>query len=274
MTVLNIAAYRFVALPDPGALVEPLRERAAALTLRGTVIVASEGVNLFLAGDGAAIDAFIAFLASDARMVDVDGRPAFAHLTIKRSTSATQPFRKLRVKQKPEIVTLRRPEIRPAAARAPVVSPETLRTWLAQGHDDDGRAVVLLDTRNAFEFDEGAFVGARHLGLERFDAFPEAIDRHLDDWRDETVVTYCTGGIRCETAALYMRQQGFARVHQLDGGILGWFERIGDAHWRGDCFVFDERLALKPDLTGRDEPSPSMRAVLPLRSPPVVAHRG
>ena len=250
--MLNIAAYRFVSLPDPGALVAPLRERAAALALRGTVIVADEGVNLFLAGDAAAVDAFFASIASDERMRDAEGLPAFDRLTIKRSVSATQPFRKLRVKHKPEIVTLRRPEVRPVMGRAPLVSPERLRTWLDQGHDDEGRAVVMLDTRNGFEVDEGSFVGAQHLGLERFDAFPDAIDGRLDAWRDETIVTYCTGGIRCEKAALYMTQRGFARVHQLDGGILGWFERVGDAHWRGDCFVFDERVALAPDLTSRN----------------------
>ncbi len=254
MSVVNLAAYRFVSLPDPGALVDPLRERAAALSLRGTVIVADEGINLFLAGDAIAADDFLGFLASDPRMHDTDGRPAFAGLTVKRSTSAAQPFRKLRVKHKPEIVTMRRPEIRPAAARAPVVSPERLQAWLTQGHDDEGRPVLLLDTRNGFEFDEGAFVGARHLGIERFDAFPAAIGEHRDAWRDETVVTYCTGGIRCEKAALYMQRQGFARVVQLDGGILNYFERVGDAHWRGDCFVFDERRAVDPDLEERGGP--------------------
>ena len=110
---------------------------------------------------------------------------------------------------------------------------------------------MLLDTRNGFEVDEGAFVGARHLGLARFEQFPDAIDRRLDPWRDEVIVTYCTGGIRCEKAALYMRQRGFTRVVQLDGGILGYFEHVGGAHWRGDCFVFDERTALTPELAGR-----------------------
>ena len=255
MSVLNIAAYRFVPLPEPGALVDPLRERATALSLRGTVIVADEGINLFLAGDEAAIDAFIDFLAADERMRDAAGQAAFDPLTIKRSVSSTRPFRKLRVKHKPEIVTLRRPEVRPVDRRAPVVSPERLQAWLAQGHDDEGRAVMLLDTRNGFEFDAGAFVGARHLGIERFEAFPKAIAEQLDAWRDETIVTYCTGGIRCEKAAIHMLQQGFARVHQLDGGILEYFERIGDAHWRGDCFVFDERRQLAPDLTTRTEPA-------------------
>ena len=108
--------------------------------------------------------------------------------------------------------------------------------------------MTLLDTRNAFEVARGTFRGARHLGLERFDAFPAAVDALPDAWRDETVVTFCTGGIRCEKAALYMRERGFSRVLQLDGGILDWFDQVGGAHWDGSCFVFDERVALDPNL--------------------------
>ena len=143
---------------------------------------------------------------------------------------------------------MRRPRIDPGTARAPAVEPERLARWLAQGHDDDGREVVLLDTRNAFEVAQGSFDGARHLGLERFESFPERIDALRDEVAGRTVVTFCTGGIRCEKAALHMQDVGFDRVVQLDGGILNYFERVGAAHWHGACFVFDERVALTPDL--------------------------
>jgi UPF0176 protein len=143
---------------------------------------------------------------------------------------------------------MRRPEVRPGLARAPTIAPERLQTWLGQGHDDEGRALLLLDTRNAFEFRHGAFDHARHLDIARFDAFPAAIDAVIDTLQGATVVTYCTGGIRCEKAALYLQDRGVEHVHQLEGGILNYFERVGDAHWHGDCFVFDERRALDPQL--------------------------
>jgi UPF0176 protein len=246
--ILNIAAYRFVPLTDPASWIDALRERCDVLDLKGTVIVAHEGINLFLAGASAAIEAFIAWLTGDPRFVDAQGEPAFTGLRVKRSWSDTQPFGRLRIKHKPEIVTMRRATVQPTASRAAAIAPECLATWLAQGHDDDGKPVVLLDTRNAFEVAHGHFEGARHLDIERFDAFPDAVDRVLDELRDQTIVTYCTGGIRCEKAALYMKEAGFTRVLQLDGGILDYFEQVGDQHWQGSCFVFDERIAVDASL--------------------------
>jgi len=266
VTVQNIAAYRFVPLDDPGRWRDGLRERCDALGLKGTIIVADEGINLFLAGAEPAVEALLDWLATDPRFVDRGGRPAFENLTVKRSVSDTQPFRRLRIKHKGEIVTMRRPVVRPEHARAPAITPEVLAAWLDRGRDDDGRPVRLLDARNAFEVEHGTFDGAQHLGLARFDEFPAAVDRLRDAWRDETVVTFCTGGIRCEKAALYMRDSGFTRVVQLDGGILDYLQRVGGRHWRGDCFVFDERVALSVDLDprgvspARDDPA---RAVPP-----------
>jgi UPF0176 protein len=248
--VLNIAAYRFVSLDGPADWVATLFERADGLGLKGTVIVADEGINLFLAGEPSSIEAFISWLARDPRFVASDGRQAFVDLHIKRSRSDAQPFRRLRVKHKAEIVTMRRPTVRPDRGRAPTIAPHRLAAWLAQGHDDDGRPFKLLDTRNAFEVAHGTFDGAEHLDLARFEAFPDAIDRSPRASRDETIVTFCTGGIRCEKAALYMRDHGYARVLQLDGGILGYFAEVGDAHFHGDCFVFDERVALKAETSG------------------------
>ncbi len=244
MSILNVAAYRFVPLPDAAALVAPLRARCTAGGLKGTVIVAAEGINLFLAGANDAIDGFLGWLATDAAFVDGNGRPLFAALPVRRSRSATQPFARLKVKVRPEIVTMRRPTVRPTEGRAPALAPERLAAWLAQGHDDDGRLVVLLDTRNAFEVEHGAFDGARHLQLAKFDDFPAAVDAVADTLRDQTVVTYCTGGIRCEKAALHLQASGFAHVWQLDGGILAYLATVGGRHWRGDCFVFDDRVAV------------------------------
>lgn len=248
VSIVNIAAYRFVSLPDPVALVEPLRVRCRALALKGTVIVADEGINLFLAGAGSAIDDVLQWLATDPLFIDSDGAAAFERLEVKRSGSDAQPFGRLRVRHKREIVTMRRPDVAPGAARAPAIGPERLADWITRGSDDSGRPIVLLDTRNAFEVAHGSFAGARHLDLARFDAFPAAVQALQPELHDTTVVTFCTGGIRCEKAALYMRGAGFARVLQLDGGILDYFDKVGGAHWQGDCFVFDDRVALRSDL--------------------------
>ncbi len=138
---------------------------------------------------------------------------------------------------------------------APGSAPERLAEWLARGSDDDGRPVALLDTRNAFEVAHGTFAGARHLGLARFDQFPDAIDALNQELVDRTVVTFCTGGIRCEKAALWMQEAGMDNVLQLDGGILGYFEQVGGQGYRGRCFVFDQRVALDAQLKPLVDPA-------------------
>ncbi|MBU3694212.1 MAG: hypothetical protein FGM40_05200 [Rhodocyclaceae bacterium] len=237
--VANVAAYHFARIDDPQALRAPLREWCAAAGLKGTVLLATEGINAFLAGPQAGIEEVLARLRA---------LPGFCELEAKWSGSETVPFRRLWVRVKPEIVTLRRPGFDRAATPAPRVSAQTLRRWLDRGCDDDGRPVTLLDTRNAWEVAVGSFDGALDPGIARFSQFAGRLEdyAHL---RDETVVTFCTGGIRCEKAAPLMVEQGFARVYQLEGGILRWFEACGGAHWRGDCAVFDDRKALRPDLT-------------------------
>jgi UPF0176 protein len=252
VSVLNVAAYRFVPLDEPQRWIDALFARANAGDLKGTMIVADEGINLFLAGRTDEVEAFIVWLGNDPRFVARDGSAAFANLSVKRSRSASVPFRRLRVRHRPEIVTMRRDAIRPVARRAPTITPEQLDRWLARGSDDDGRPLVLLDTRNAFEVALGTFDGAVHLDLARFESFPAAVLDQRDAWTDRTVVTFCTGGIRCEKAALFMQDAGFPDVFQLDGGILGYFERVGGAHWRGQCFVFDERTSVDPALAPRD----------------------
>lgn len=237
-SVLNISAYLFTRLGDAHDLRPVLRDRALAAGIKGTILLAEEGVNMFLAGDAHAVRGFVATLRED---------PRFAQLTTKESWSDAQPFGRLLVKVKREIIRMDHPTIRPDADRAPAVAPATLRRWLDAGRDDAGREVVLLDTRNAFEVGYGAFDGAMDLRLERFTQFPDAASAAASDLRGKTVVSYCTGGIRCEKAAIYLREAG-VDAYQLDGGILGYFEQVGGDHWRGECFVFDERESLTPDL--------------------------
>lgn len=241
--VLNVAAYRFVAIDEIESLRTTLFERAEAVSLKGTILLAPEGINLFLAGEPTAVHRFLDELGRDARFTD---------LPIKESLSSQVPFKRLRVRIKREIIRMNHPAIRPVAGRAPAVAPEVLARWLDAGHDDEGRPVVMLDTRNAFEVDAGAFEGACDWRISRFSEFPEAFDSHRAELAGKTVVSYCTGGIRCEKAAIYMRQQmPDAPIYQLDGGILRYFEDMGGNHFRGDCFVFDERETLDADLSPR-----------------------
>lgn len=237
--VLNVSAYQFVPLPDAAALREPLLARARALDLKGTILLADEGINLFLAGSEASVRTLLAELRADPRLAD---------LQAKESWSAEVPFARMLVKHKREIIRMNHPAIRPHQGRAPALDAQTLRRWLDQGHDDEGRPVVTLDTRNAFEVDYGSFEGAIDWRLDRFSDFPQALESHLGDLQGKTVVSFCTGGIRCEKAALVMQEAGLQDVWQLEGGILKYFEETGGAHFQGTCFVFDEREALDPGL--------------------------
>lgn len=237
--ITNIAAYRFTALPDADAVAQWLGDAARAQDLRGTILAAEEGLNLFLAGPQPGIDAFIDVLRADVR---------FADLRIKRSSSAQQPFARLKVKRKPEIIAFRRggpvPPTQPQAAVAPV----TLQRWLRQGRDDAGRRVVLLDTRNREEMAYGTFEGALQLPIDNFTDLPDALAAHRDGLADATVVSFCTGGVRCEKLLPWLHADGMTNLMQLDGGILGYFEAVGGDGYAGSCFVFDERVAVLPDL--------------------------
>ncbi|ARV17864.1 hypothetical protein AEP_00911 [Curvibacter sp. AEP1-3] len=238
-TVLNISSYKFIPLPDAAALREVLLARAQALQLKGTILLAEEGINLFLAGPADDVRSFVSQLQQD---------PRFADIAPKESWSDTQPFKKMLVKVKGEIIRMNHPTIKPADGRAPSVAPATVKRWLDQGHDDNGRPVVTLDTRNDFEVDEGTFDGAIDWRITKFTEFPDAFRAHLDELKDKTVVSFCTGGIRCEKAAILMREEGLEHVYQLEGGILKYFEETDGSHYNGGCFVFDERRALGADL--------------------------
>ena len=248
MDTLNIAAYKFVALNDLPALQCAVLHQAHTAALKGTVLLAEEGINLFLAGGAAQISGFVAWLQADARLADLD---------IKQSWSTNQPFKKLLVKVKAEIIRMNHPAIRPSAGRAPALDAATLKRWLDQGHDDTGRPVVTLDTRNAFEADVGTFTHAIDWRIDKFTEFPAALLNHQADLAGKTVVSFCTGGIRCEKAAIYMQEAGLEHVFQLDGGILKYFETVGRAHFEGECFVFDARRALDGQLAPQADHSPA-----------------
>lgn len=246
MSTVNIATYKFVPILEPEFWREPLRDRCSTLDLKGTIIVAPEGINVFLAGTREAISSFLDYLRNDALF---QGR--FADLDIKESFSESQPFGKMVVRIAKEIITMRHPGTPcPSDRRAPSVSPQQLKDWLDRGVDDDGRPVVLLDTRNDFEVKMGTFKNALELNLDMFSQFPSRFEQLSKDSNlaDKTVVSFCTGGVRCEKAVLFMEGLGLEKVYQLDGGILRYFEDVGGEHWDGECFVFDDRYALDPAL--------------------------
>lgn len=236
---VNIAAYKFISIDDALDKRPEFLAKCNDLSLKGTVLLSPEGINLFLAGTRADIDSFLAWVRADAR---------FADLEVKESYSDDQPFKYMLVKLKREIITMKHPLIKPEEGRAPAVDAITLKRWLDQGHDDDGKAVVMMDTRNDFEVDVGTFNDTIDYRITKFSEFPEIVAQNKDVLADKTVVTFCTGGIRCEKAAIYMKNVGYDSVYQLDGGILKYFEEVGGDHYTGDCFVFDHRTALNPRL--------------------------
>ena len=238
-SIVNIAAYKFVTFNDTVELRPRLQALCTDLELKGTILLSPEGINLFLAGTRESISTFVSWLRSDARFADIE---------IKESLSEKQPFNRMLVRLKREIITMKHPLIQPELGRAPVVTATVLKEWLDKGHDDQGRPVVMLDTRNAFEVDVGTFENTIDYRIHKFSEFPEVIASHKDELNDKTIVTFCTGGIRCEKAAIHMKNIGYESVYQLEGGILKYFEEVGGAHYEGDCFVFDHRTALNPEL--------------------------
>ncbi|GAB3553854.1 sulfurtransferase [Noviherbaspirillum agri] len=240
---VNIAGYKFITFADTAEKRPEFRKICVELGLKGTILLSPEGINLFLAGLREPIDRFLAWLRADER---------FADLEVKESYSERQPFTKMLVRLKREIITMKHPLIQPEKGRAPAVDAKTLKRWLDLGHDDAGKPVVMLDTRNAFEVDVGTFDNTIDYRIEKFSEFPEVVAQHKDELAGKTVVTFCTGGIRCEKAAIHMQDIGINSVYQLEGGILKYFEEVGGAHYTGDCFVFDHRTALNPQLQATD----------------------
>ncbi len=236
MSILNISAYKFVNFSQTELLTlkQKLKDKGTALNLKGTILLSTEGINQYLAGPVEAIAEFKNFLAE---------MPAFANLFYKESWSKTQPFDRMIVKIKAEIIPFKADNIAPATFTAPHLSPETLKQWYEEKRD-----MVVLDTRNDYEIRIGKFADAIHLNLQHFRHFPDAAKQIMAELKDKPIVTYCTGGIRCEKAAAWMLQAGFKEVYQLDGGILNYFEQCGGAHYEGECYVFDHRVAIDSHL--------------------------
>ncbi len=237
--VLNIAGYLFVELLDLERLRSMFSDAACKLGLLGTVLIAGEGINVSLAGPPVEVRDWLDI---------VRAQPGFSRFTVKETWSATVPFQRLKVKVKREIIRMDHPTISPTHQRANAVAPVTLKHWLDQGHDDEGRPIVMLDTRNAFEVECGTFAGAVHWDISKFTEFPKRVAARVAELAGKRVVSFCTGGIRCEKAAIFMREAGVDNVVQLDGGILQYFDDVGQAHFGGSCFVFDERISLRGNL--------------------------
>jgi UPF0176 protein len=232
--IVNIAAYKFVRLPELRALRARLLALCRGWQLKGTILLSAEGVNLFVAGAQDRIDLLLAELRSI---------PGLADLDPKVSRTAHQPFNRMLVRLKKEIIAFGIEGIDPAQRTSPKLAAKELKQWL-----DEGRPVTLLDTRNDYEVKLGTFKNARAIGIDHFRDFPAAVRQLPPALKDQPIVMFCTGGIRCEKAGPFMEREGFSKIYQLDGGILKYFETCGEAHYEGECFVFDQRVGLDPSL--------------------------
>jgi UPF0176 protein len=211
-----------------------LQEATKAHGLKGTILLAPEGINFFLAGTRPQLAAVLEVI----RAV-----PGLADVVPKESPSSDQPFKRMLVKIKKEIIAFGVEGVDPARRPATKISARRLKQWL-----DEGRPVTLLDTRNDYEVRMGTFKGAIVPQIWNFRDFPAAVENLPAELKTQPVVMFCTGGIRCEKAGPFMAMQGYTDVLQLDGGILKYFEEVGGAHYEGECFVFDERVGVGPDL--------------------------
>jgi UPF0176 protein len=235
MSVVVATFYKFVPVEDGEALQRSLQDLCAAVELYGTILVAEEGLNATIAGDESAIAALLDFLRSDAR---------FSDLTAKYSTAATPPFGQMKVKIKREIVTLGQPEANPTDQVGTYVPPTE---WNRLITDPD---VVLIDARNDYEVNIGTFQGAVNPHTDSFRELPDYLTATLNPQHHKKVAMFCTGGIRCEKATSYLLRQGFEQVYHLQGGILQYLEEVPETEslWEGECFVFDERVAVRHGL--------------------------
>ena len=236
--VVNLAGYRFVDLPDRDELRQPFRDICAVMGLKGTILLSPNGINFFLAGSQEGVNGYLAFLNKDER---------FADIRLKISYSDYQPFRRMLVRLKKEIIALGLDEVRPVEHSGPTIEPMEFKAWM-----DGGREVMILDTRNDYELRVGTFENAVDLDIQSFRDFPDAIKQLPQENKSIPVVMFCTGGIRCEKASVVMENEGWENVYQLNGGILGYFEQTDGSHWNGDCFVFDQRVALDKNLQETD----------------------
>lgn len=236
MKYLNLSGYKFITLDErilPN-LRQDLLQHAMENQIKGSILLSPEGINVFISAEEAAIYSFIDYMRSI---------PEFSDLWFKESLSDQIPFKRMLVKIKDEIITMKQPNIHPEKHTAPYIEPEELKHWYEENKD-----MVILDTRNTYEVNIGSFHQAQHVDIENFSDFPQAVKKLPDDWKSKPIVTFCTGGIRCEKAATYLMEQGFTQVFQLKGGIIHYFEQCGGSYFEGNCFVFDDRYAVDSNL--------------------------
>lgn len=236
MTWKVAALYRFVRLEDVPTMQKHTKAEAEKNGIVGTLLLAPEGINGTIAGPEEGLDAIIAYL---------DDCLGVTKGELKYSTASERPFRRLKVRKKKEIVTLRQDHVDPTNTVGTYVDPEEWNTLLADNPD-----MVVIDTRNTYETAVGMFDGATDPETECFVDFPDYVKKNLDPAKNKKIAMYCTGGIRCEKASSYMLAEGFEEVYHLKGGILKYLETIpaDESKWKGDCFVFDRRVAVGQDL--------------------------
>ena len=234
-SVVVAALYRFARFPDFEAFRQPLFEAMLAAEVRGTLLLAAEGINGTIAGSRLGIDKVLDFLQQDER---------FAGLEVKESYVDDNPFYRTKVKLKKEIVTMGVQDIDPNEIVGTYVDAEDWNELISRPD------VLLLDTRNKYEVEIGTFDGAVNPETDSFREFPEYVARHLDPGNHKKVAMFCTGGIRCEKSTAYLRQQGFDEVYHLKGGILKYLELVpeSESKWQGECFVFDNRVTVNHKL--------------------------
>ncbi len=235
MTFVVATFYKFVRFPDAAEMQPKLLDFCNSQNIRGTILLAEEGINSTIAGSRQAIDQVLAYLRSDARLVDLEH---------KESQADSMPFDRMKVRLKKEIVTLGVPEVDPNTQVGTYVEPQD---WNVLISDPE---VVVIDTRNQYEVNIGSFKGAKDPQTASFRQFPEYVQQHLDPARHKKVAMFCTGGIRCEKASSFMLSQGFQAVYHLKGGILKYLEEVPpeESLWQGECFVFDQRVAIQHGL--------------------------
>lgn len=239
-SIINLSGYRFVHLEGLARIQADMKEALSDIGIKGSVMLASEGVNASLAGTASQVRKLRTYLNLDQRFED---------LWLKQSMSHTVPYPRLRIRVRTEIIAFDGQDSESLQANrpvAPAIEPETLLGWLEEGRD-----ITLLDARNDYEIVSGKFVGSQHLDIKHFRNFKAAVQSALEDGSldpGKPLVTYCTGGIRCEKAAPWLLEQGFAEVYQVNGGVINYLQTSGSSHWEGDCFVFDDRVELTPEL--------------------------
>ncbi|MBA3661514.1 MAG: sulfurtransferase [Gammaproteobacteria bacterium] len=248
---LTISGYKFLALSALDELRQKLLSECTSLSLLGTILLSHEGININLMGSENDLVSFKLFLKRDTQFTSINFRESYTEIS---------PFKKLKIKIKKEIITFKNNQVCPTQGLAPYIHPCELKNWLDMEKD-----FLLLDTRNQYEVEIGTFQKAVHINnLLHFSQLTAHLD-HLD--KTKPVVTFCTGGIRCEKAALHLQDAGFTEVYQLEGGILNYFTEVGGEHYQGDCFVFDNRTAVNPkleavnnaqNLLAEDHPTPKL----------------